>query len=163
MKVRRAEPDDARGILEVHHRAVHELAASAYDDQILEAWSPPVDDERVEEFVDANFDSQPPSTVFVAVDDGRVLGVSAVVPADEYLWAVYVDPEFAGRGLGTALLRQAEWSAAQAEVGRLQLDASLNSVEFYEQNGYERVEEGTCEIDRGPAIPCVVMEKHFPG
>ena len=163
MRVRRAKPADARGILEVHRRAVHEIAGEVYDDEILEAWSPPVDDERVEQFIGGVFESEESNVMFVAIDGTRVLGFSEVVPANEELRAVYVDPEFTGRGLGTALLRQAEWAATQAGVDRLELDASLNAVDFYEKNGYTRLADGTHELSGGVEMDCVIMDKTFPG
>jgi putative acetyltransferase len=163
MKVRRAKPDDAHGVAVVHRRAVHELAAEAYDDEVLETWSPPADDERVEAWADKlDRDEDDESVAFVAVDD-RVLGFADVAPDEEYLRAVYVDPEMSRRGLGRALLRQAEWAATQAGAERLTVDASLNSVEFYEKNGYERLDEGTHELSDGHEITCVHMFKEFPG
>ena len=164
MKVRRAKPEDARGIAEMYHRAVHELATDAYDDDILDVWGPPADDERVEKWADhlERDDERDDAVAFVAVDD-RVLGFADVDPDEEYLRAVYIDPEMSRRGLGRALLRQAEWAATQAGAERLTLDASLNSVEFYEKNGYERIEEGTHEIADGVEMACVHMLKEFPG
>jgi putative acetyltransferase len=167
MKIRRATRSDARGILEVHRRAVHELAAEEYEKESLEAWSPPVDADRVEGFVEASFEGDEEAELFVAIegesDDDRVLGFSAVVPSEEELRAVYVRPEAARRGLGTALLRQAEWAAAQNGAERLELDASRNAVPFYEEQGYDRVECVSHEVGDGVEIECVRMERELPG
>lgn len=167
MKIRRAQPDDARGILEAHRSAVHELAADAYDESSLEAWSPPVDEERIEGFVETSFEGEKDADLFVAVEgkgaEERVLGFSAVYPGEQDLRAVYVRPDAARRGLGTALLRQAEWAAAQKGAERLELDASRNAVDFYEKQGYERVGCETHEFEDGVEIECVRMEKELPG
>ncbi len=162
MKIRCARPEDARDLAQMHHRSVHQLGAEAYDDEILEVWGPPVDEERVEQWAENLDRAEGGATPFVAVDGERVLGFADVVPDEQYLRAVYVDPEMSRRGLGTALLRQAEWTATQAGVERLTLDASLNAVEFYEKNGYERLEEGTHELTDGLEMVCVHMAKRFP-
>jgi len=45
--------------------------------------------------------------VWVAEIDGRVAGFSASDPRDATIWALFVDPDFEGRGLGSMLLAQA--------------------------------------------------------
>lgn len=167
MKIRRAKPDDARGILLAHRSAVREAGPQYYDEELVEAWSPPVDEERIETFVGRNFGEEDESIVFVAIegkgDEDRVLGFSIVVPDEEKLRAVYVRPNAARNGLGTALLRQAEWAAAQEGAERLVLEASLNAEDFYLEQGYERVDTEALSLGDGLELDCVHMEKQLPG
>lgn len=163
MQIRRAEPKDARGILEAHRRAVRELAAEAYDSELLEVWAPPVDEERVESFVDSKFGEGAEPILFVAVEGERRYGFSEVLPSEEYLHAVYVDPDRARSGVGRSLLRRAEWAAVHEGAERLELDSSLNAVEFYEQHGYMRIEETVLRMGEGMELPCVRMEKQVSG
>lgn len=167
MKIRRAERKDLRQMLEVHRRSVHELGASDYDAATLEAWAPPIDDDRIERWGEQNFGDDSSIVAFVAVErDGpeqRVLGFSSVDPSESHLMALYVDPDVAQRGLGTALLRQAEWAAAQEGAERLELESSLNARDFYIDQGYEVVGRGATEVGDGQELEHVRMEKELPG
>jgi len=154
-------------MLAAHRSAVRAGGGDHYDEEILEAWSPPVDDGRVERFVEETFEAEPAAVAYVAVeragDGDRVLGFSVVVPEEETLRAVYVDPEYARRELGTSLLRQAEWSAAHSGAERLELAASLNAEEFYRKQGYEVVESDTVALTDELEMECLRMQKRLPG
>lgn len=78
-------------------------------------------------------------------------------PADGGVRAVYVDPEFARRGVGTALLERLEREARERDLDTLGLLASVNAVPFYERNGYDRVTETTFEFGDGVEGPAVEM------
>ena len=69
--------------------------------------------------------------------------------------AVYVHPDHARHGVGSALLAELEGYARGRGLDRLSLQSSLNAVGFYERAGYERVGEG--ESPGGLAV--VGMEK----
>jgi putative acetyltransferase len=69
---------------------------------------------------------------------GGVVGYGHLVPAERAVRAVYVRPEAAGDGVGTALLDALESRARDLRLDALTLHASLNAVGFYERAGYER-------------------------
>ena len=49
VSIREMRPADARAFLEVHHRAVRELAAADYPLDVIEAWAPlPITPEHVD-------------------------------------------------------------------------------------------------------------------
>lgn len=75
--------------------------------------------------------------------------------------AVYVHPDHARRGVGTALLSELERRARKRGFEALVLTASLNAVPFYEHRGYEAVEELVYEFGGEAEGIAVVMRKRL--
>jgi hypothetical protein len=58
LSVREMRSEDARAFLEVHHKAVRELAADSYPSDVIEAWAPlPITEKHVQ-FVCSNADQE---------------------------------------------------------------------------------------------------------
>jgi putative acetyltransferase len=68
--------------------------------------------------------------VLVAESNSRIAGFGMIVPADEELRAVYVDPAFGRQGVGTAILHRLEQTARERSVDRLNLSSSINAEAF---------------------------------
>lgn len=147
--VRPATADDAAAIREVHIASIRVLAASRYTDEQIAAWSAiddpdyPIDDGD--------------RAVFVAETDGEVVGFGQLNAAETEIEAVYVHPDHARNGVGTALLGRLETAAHERGIGELTLSASLNAVPFYEANGYLSVERATHELTDGTELSCMEM------
>jgi GNAT superfamily N-acetyltransferase len=82
-------------------------------------------------------------TVFVAEDDGRVLGFVAVGPSRDgvrggELYAIYVDPDSWSTGVGRALIERAEERLADDydEATLWVLDDNPRARRFYEGAGW---------------------------
>ena len=138
MEIRRALPDDASNLYETRRRALDG------DDRFDDA----------DAFREAMFEVEEPPSLYMAHDGDDVLGFSAAEPTSGRILGVWVDPDVAGRGLGTALLRHAEWAATQEGVDQLSVDCSPDSASFFEENGYRRDEEASGET--------VLLTKHVP-
>ncbi len=112
--IRASMPDDAEGILRVHHSAVHGTAKQDYSEQILDVWSRPVDAQRIATYR-AKMESDKSIISFVAVDDcGRILGFGELVPP-ETLGAIYVAAHAGRRGVASALFKTLEAKARELE------------------------------------------------
>lgn len=77
---------------------------------------------------------------FVAEIDGVVIGFSFAARADGSIWALFVRPEFEGRGAGKGLLRLAvDWlfGLGFAEV-KLGTAAHTRADAFYQRQGWTR-------------------------
>lgn len=164
--VRRARPADVEAIGAVHAASVRRLAADSYDDRQIASWG----DSGAADF------SLPSSGVHVVVaepdeagdparaddpdatDDG-VVGFGAVDLGSGEVRAVYVHPDRAGEGVGSAILRELEEWAADAGLTDLHLAASLNAVPFYERNGWKSAGETTHELHDGVELEARAMEK----
>ncbi|MFB6140002.1 MAG: GNAT family N-acetyltransferase [Halosimplex sp.] len=174
--VRPAREADTEPIRETHVAAIEAFGPDAYDERAVAAWADRGDDHSLEGLdgpdtywavaerdghseIDA--DDGVPVSGFGRLDlapeerDGdeeRTDGAGEVV-------AVYVHPDRARSGVGSAVLAHLEGYARGAGLAELSLTASLNAVAFYERAGYERVEGVTLEIGGGVAIDCVRMHK----
>lgn len=167
VEVREAEPADRRAIRDVHVASVRGLAADSYDDAVIEAWT---GDEDRDPSVYAVDDED---AVFLVADDGGgVVGFGELadgpdatasydVVADAEIGAVYVAPDRAGEGVGSALLRELETRARPRGVSTVVLTASVNAVAFYEHHGYERVERTAYAFGENASGPVVVMRKRL--
>ena len=93
----------------------------------------------------------------VAVEDDRVVGTCRLVFDDRVamLGRMVVDRELRGRGVGAAVLREAERHARAAGARRIALHAQLPARPLYAREGY--VDRGSRFMEEG--IPHVAMEK----
>jgi putative acetyltransferase len=73
--------------------------------------------------------------ILVAEINGRVVGWGAI--RGDRLEGLYTDPDFAGRGIGTELLRRLEVLMRSYGIRTIRAEASLNAEGFYLRRGYE--------------------------
>lgn len=104
---------------------------------------PPVLDAKLEQWLSLVLDI---GTNFVAVVDGEVVGHAVYAPTDaeEADFVVFVDPDYHGRGIGTALLRDALRHASRAGVDRVVSHAEADNeraLHVYDKVGFDRLEE----------------------
>lgn len=95
----------------------------------------------------------------VAEADGSIVGLGQLNREKGMVEAVYVLPDRAGAGIGASLLNTLEASARAAGIELLRVDASLNSVGFYEHMGYEVERQGIHRTGGGREVRCIHMSK----
>ena len=155
MKIREMLETEARAFLEVHHAAVHNIASKDYPAEVIEDWAPPITDERIESFL-----SNPDGEIrLVAIIDGRIAGVGALVLANCELRACYVAPDAVRRGLGSAIVREIERFARDNGLDHLQLDSSVTAEPFYIARGFHVTHRGQHALRSGRHMASVKMEK----
>jgi len=158
--IRPSTPDDAEGILHVHHSAVHETAKKDYSELILNVWSGPVDAQRIAAHR-TKMETDKSIISFVAVDDlGKVLGFGELVPP-ETLGAIYVAAPAGRRGVASALFKTLEAKARELGMKVLRMDSSLTAVPFYVRHGFREVKRGTHGLADCLMMACVNMEKRL--
>src|SRR5262245_8658485 len=81
--VRPMRADEARVFLEIHRRSVRGLARLHYGPEVIDAWSPPITEERLAAFL-KNRDDE---IRLLAEVDGESLGLGALVAANSELRA----------------------------------------------------------------------------
>jgi ribosomal protein S18 acetylase RimI-like enzyme len=124
MELRRARSDELGACADLYVRVLRETFT----------WLPPNRHQR-EDFLRAAKEEE----VYVAVDNGRVLGLAAFFRPQNFLHSLYVDDR--GAGIGKALL---DHVAAQAD-GPLSLKVqapNLRAQAFYRREGFLRTEHG---------------------
>lgn len=150
MQVRVATPADAAALPDLHSAAVEAFGPPDYDDHQVEQWAKR--DERSSEDYPIEDDD---SHVTVCVRAGAVAGFGELALQEHEIHAVYVHPDHARAGVGSALLAELEGVARGLGMAELTLQSSLNAVPFYERAGYERV----ADAESPGGLPVVEMRK----
>ena len=140
MHLRRARVGDEWAVAEVHVRSWQVGYRGLIADDHLDGLRP---EDRADHYT---FDGDDPLTI-VAVTD-RIQGFVTVSPGAAELWALYVDPEAWGKGVGRALIAEAERRLAQHHpVATLWvLTGNTRACRFYEAAGWRP--DGTERHDR---------------
>lgn len=131
--IRRARPQD--------HARVTEIRSSVTENILR-------DPSRVTVEMYKWFEQHP--GVWVWEEDGRILGFSAADTRDGTIWALFIDPEQEGRGIGRALFAKAcdVLRKAGHKTGSLTTQPGSRADRFYQRAGWKAV--GTSE--RGERI-----------
>lgn len=130
--LRSALPGDAQSVADVYLRSRRELVAFAplaHAEDEVRAWIR----ERL----------IPVGEVTVSVVADRVVGMLAVSRDEQFSWIdqLYVDPEWVGRGIGSALLEHAR-VVLVPPIRLFTFEENLRSRRFYERRGFRAVAFG---------------------
>ena len=122
-------PSDARRCVEIFRSSIEELAADDYDADQREAWASVADDENAFAARLAG------ALTLIAVIDGAAAGFASL-KGGEVIEMLYVDPEFAGRGAGRALIDALTKLATARGANRLTAEASEGAKPVFERLGF---------------------------
>lgn len=155
--IRPAAPDDARAITEVHVASWQAAFRGIVPDEALDAMTP---DDRLPMWTRV---LEPGSTfaVIVAEVNGAVTGFASVETSEEgmagemTLYTLYLHPDATGKGIGRALLAEAErvMAARGARAATLRvITANPRARRVYERAGWI-AEAGSVRIEDAWGIP----------
>jgi putative acetyltransferase len=122
-------PADARRCAELFRSSINELAADDYDEEQREAWASRADDEQ------AFCARLAGALTLLAMIDGAVAGFASLKGAD-HVDMLFVDPVFARRGAGAALIEALTKLAQARGTKRLTVDASDSARPLFERQGF---------------------------
>jgi putative acetyltransferase len=125
---RRAARDDADRLFELRRQSILTLAPKGMPAADAGAWAAALTVAGMARKIDE-------LEIWVVEASGTVAGWGAI-HADR-LEGLYIDPKFAGRGIGTALLLWLEVLMRQRHVAAVRAEASQNAEAFYLRRGYE--------------------------
>jgi GNAT superfamily N-acetyltransferase len=142
MQIRDAKPEDAMAVAQVHVRSwqvgYRGLLPKAYLDQLRA-------EERAERYDFAHADPGLPHTC-VAEEAGRIVGFASAGPSRDpalpnygELFALYVDPEYWGRGIGVALVTNARkrlLASGFCDAALWVLQGNGRAERFYQSDGW---------------------------
>ncbi|MEL7239490.1 MAG: GNAT family N-acetyltransferase [Planctomycetota bacterium] len=158
VRIRPARATDARRLVEIHFAAAHGVDRAIYTDTQIDAWSPPVTQAKVDK---ARRDLAERGDVCVIAEaEGQAAGFGSVFAERGFVQNVHVDPAFADRGIGSAILLHLEHLAREAGAAVMRLESSLNAEGFYRRHGWvadERIEKE----HNGETMGCVLMSKRL--
>lgn len=159
--VREAEPADAPRVAEIHEQSIRRLTAESYRSDIVEVWA------RGKNPGSYPIDSDGIHFVIAECDDGVVGFGELVIEAADYfhadvageIRAIYTHPDFARKGIGSAIYTELEAEARAHHLDSVGLWSSLNAVPFYEFHGFESIKRITHEFGGEVEGPAVEMKK----
>ena len=157
--VRQATKADFDALATVHKESIRTNCDPFYSKEIIEEWIAPIDREK---YLGAVAEG---ATIYVAEDATGLLGFSEVHRAkgNEYNAAVFVSSGATRKGVGSALYQTAECEALRAGAESISLNSSLAAVEFYEKNGFRKLQHGCSEMPSGTKMNIVRMIKSLSG
>lgn len=155
--ISKAETEDAEPILQAHFAAVHQTAAAFYSEEIVQNWSCPITDEKIERIRRAI--SSQDEFFIVARQGAEVVEFGSIVPRNDELRSLYIHPKVGRRRIGSQILQILEKTAISEGRSLLKVDASVNAELFYAKHGFEIVERGTHCLHSGHEMACIKMRE----
>jgi putative acetyltransferase len=144
-------PSDARTLAALFRASIETLAVDYYDQDQLDAWASAADDEE-------DFARRLASRLtIVALLDGETAGFASL-RNNENFDMLYVHPNAARRGVGSALADAIEKLAHARGATRLSVEASDAARDFFAARGYAAVQRNTVSI-RGEWLGNTTMTK----
>ncbi len=145
--IRKAIRDDGAAFHELHTASVTTLCRSHYPDRVIAKWI----EKRSPGGYLAGIDRD---EMFVCEQGGKIVGFGHAVPGE--IVGIFVHPDYAAQGIGSAMVSHALHLAKQGHQGPIKLIATLNAQLFYEKLGFVTVKK--FDVQRNDiAIPVAEM------
>ena len=147
-EIRRATAGDAEAVYEIVLRALRETNARDYPASVIDRLVltlPRAISLKLQEW-----------HAYVAVVDGRIVGTGSL--NGKTVRAVFVHPDYQGRGIGTKLMDAVENAANVQCVSTLSVQSSITAQPFYAKRGFKVVREVFYGEER-----TIVMSKDISG
>ncbi len=152
LEIRPAQPEESGTIARILRESFARFE-SDYTPEAMQAVTPTPDE------VMSRFDEGP---IWVAVDEGEIVGTVSVLPEPDWLYirSMAVSPKAQGSGIGNRMLQETERYAAENGFDTLFLYTtyfSASAIKLYEKNGFCKVRDTPAEEWFG--TPGLAMEK----
>jgi len=153
LEIKRATREDANAAFDIRREAIRSQCIGAYTAEQMALWTRGSADDGYNRLMDKPFylgwvDDKPVATGMLDLDNNQV-------------GALFVLPQFTGRGYGKALLDHLEALARELALGEVVLDATLNAASFYRACGYVGEQQATYHSPSGLALACIPMKKRI--
>jgi N-acetylglutamate synthase-like GNAT family acetyltransferase len=97
----------------------------------------------------------------VVEKDGKVIGTGSLVDVD--IFGVFVNPDFQHQGWGKSIMKELEKKAFIKGISEVTLSVSLPSRRFYEDLGYEIIEDRRIDVGEGQSLDYWEAKKTLSG
>lgn len=154
LQIRRATPNDATTAFDIRREAIRSQCIGAYTAEQMALWTRGAAEDGYSTLMDKPFylgwiNGEPVVTGMLDLDNNEV-------------GALFVLPEFSGRGYGKAMLDYLEGVARELAIEEVVLDSTLNAASFYRTCGYVGDEQAVYHSPSGLALACIPMVKKLP-
>jgi putative acetyltransferase len=132
-------PADTMALRDLFAQSIDELTADDYDEDQRLAWASSAEDA-------AEFRARLAGMLTLVVQlDGEYLGFGSLKD-NKSLDMLYVHPDYAGEGVGTALADALEKIAGARGAEAITVDASDTAAPFFERRGYAAVQRNSIPL-----------------
>ena len=142
--IRSARPDDVEALTTIRREAILKLAAQKMGRMRARAWANSAAPDRVRRALEEQ-------GVYVAEMGGQAVGWIEI--DGNCIKGLYVQPERAYQGIGSALLVHAEGLIRSSDFLFAVLDASCNAEQFYINRGYQPLSDRSPDLGRPMVKP----------
>ena len=152
-EIKRATPQDAHSAFEIRREAIRSQCIGAYTAEQMALWTRGSASDGYDTLMEKPFylgwvAGEPVATGMLDLDNNEV-------------GALFVLPEFTGRGYGKAMLDHLENVARELAIEEVVLDATLNAASFYRACGYVGEAQAVYHSPSGLALACIPMTKRI--
>jgi putative acetyltransferase len=133
MQIRKATVADLDDLDIIYRRSIAELCAQDYDAEVIDAWKDSVP-------VEARVPSIEKGALWVAVLGETIAGYMVAVPGE--IIALFISPDFSGKGVGRRLAELALELASRNEPDEIVLESTLTALPFYQKLGFKETSRG---------------------
>jgi GNAT superfamily N-acetyltransferase len=153
LEIKRATPEDAHAAFDIRREAIRSQCIGAYTVEQMMLWTRGKAEDGYSALMDKPFylgwvNGEPVATGMLDLDNNEV-------------GALFVLPEFTGRGYGKAMLDHLESVARELAIDVVVLDATLNAASFYRACGYVGDEQAVYHSPSGLELACIAMTKRI--
>ncbi|MCD9481578.1 GNAT family N-acetyltransferase [Photobacterium phosphoreum] len=151
ISIRKAIKSDVQVIYDLRSRAIIEKCSAYYSKEQLALWTQGgVSDVLVQDIIE---------TFYVSETDGRIIGSGKLNTETGMVDAIFVEPEYFGRGAAKQMLAFIEKLGKKHGLSLLRLESTLNAAPFYRSCGFIGDKLSTYNSPRGICLDCIPMEK----
>lgn len=154
VSLRRAVVEDSEAIVKLQAKSIQELGKSHYEQAVIDAWCDALDTEIVRKAISERF-------VVVAEENAKLCGFGTLNLEKKKIQMLYVDPQFAGRGIGSMIIDAMIEEARRQGLLELTLESSLNAIAFYQKHGFVVLKETSHEFSAGGSIASALMVRRL--
>ncbi|MGE7816862.1 GNAT family N-acetyltransferase [Pseudomonas sivasensis] len=153
LEIKRATPEDANAAFDIRREAIRSQCIGAYTAEQMALWTRGSADDGYRTLMEKPFylgwvNDEPVATGMLDLDNNEV-------------GALFVLPQFTGRGYGKAMLDHLEALARELELAEVVLDATLNAASFYRACGYVGEQPAIYRSPSGLELACIPMTKRI--
>lgn len=153
LEIKRATPEDANAAFDIRREAIRSQCIGAYTAEQMALWTRGSADDGYRTLMEKPFylgwvNDEPVATGILDLDNNEV-------------GALFVLPQFTGRGYGKAMLDHLEALARELELAEVVLDATLNAASFYRACGYVGEQPAIYRSPSGLELACIPMTKRI--
>lgn len=133
-------PADTMALRDLFAQSIDELTVDDYDEDQRIAWAAKAEDA-------AEFRARLTEALTLVVQlEGEYLGFGSLKD-NKTIDMLYVHPDYAGEGVGTALVDALEKIAGARGAEAITVDASDTAVPFFERRGYVATQRNSVPLD----------------